>query len=325
VTAGEARLSARASDAIRAAIRLAGGREVCFVGTVDAEGKVQGARVVARGDARSVLALPGFAKRGELLVHNHPSGLLEPSSADLEVAARLHDDGIGFAIVDNEATRLYVVVEVPRHEPEHPLDPDAIADLLDAHGPIAAHLGQFEDRPSQREMAATIATLYTKGGIGMLEAGTGVGKSLAYLVPALRWAAANGERTVVSTNTITLQEQLIGKDLPILAAALTDQKVRFAMLKGWHNYLCKLRLETARSEGASLFEESMADEFHALDAWAAKTKDGSLADLHVQPRSEVWDEVAAEGDLCTRMRCPHFDGCFVFMARRRAAEADVVW
>lgn len=324
MTAGEARLSARASDAIRAAIRLAGGREVCFVGTVDAEGKVQGARVVARGDARSVLALPGFAKRGELLVHNHPSGLLEPSSADLEVAARLHDDGIGFAIVDNEATRLYVVVEVPRHEPEHPLDPDAIADLLDAHGPIAAHLGQFEDRPSQREMAATIATLYTKGGIGMLEAGTGVGKSLAYLVPALRWAAANGERTVVSTNTITLQEQLIGKDLPILAAALTDQKVRFAMLKGWHNYLCKLRLETARSEGASLFEESMADEFHALDAWAAKTKDGSLADLHVQPRSEVWDEVAAEGDLCTRMRCPHFDGCFVFMARRRAAEADVV-
>lgn len=324
MTAGEARLGARAADAIRAAIRLAGGREVCFVGTADGEGILQGARVVARGDARSVLALPGFAKRGELLVHNHPSGLLEPSHADLEVAARLHDDGIGFAIVDNQATRLYVVVEVPSREPEHALDPDAIAGLLDAHGPVAAHLGRFEDRPTQREMAATIATLYTKGGIGMLEAGTGVGKSLAYLVPALRWAAANGERTVVSTNTITLQEQLIGKDLPILAEALTDQKVRFAMLKGWHNYLCKLRLETARVEGASLFEESLADEFAAIEAWAAKTRDGSLADLAVQPRREVWDEVAAEADLCTRMRCPHFDTCFVFMARRRAAEADVV-
>ena len=145
VTAGEARLGTRAADAIRAAIRLAGGREVCFTGTVDAEGVVQGARPVARGDARSVLALPGFARRGEMLVHNHPSGLLEPSNADLEVAARLHDDGIGFAIVDNEATRLYVVVEVPRHEAEHPLDADAVADLLDAHGPIAAHLGRFED------------------------------------------------------------------------------------------------------------------------------------------------------------------------------------
>ena len=324
MSGGEARLGARAADAIRAAIRLAGGREVCFVGTMDGDGMVQAARAVARGDARSVLALPGFAKRGELLVHNHPSGLLEPSSTDLEVAARLHDDGIGFAIVDNAATRLYVVVEVPRHEPEHPLDGAAVAGLLDAHGPVAAHLGRFEDRPTQREMAAAIATLYTKGGIGMLEAGTGVGKSLAYLVPALRWAAANGERTVVSTNTITLQEQLIGKDLPILAEALTDQKVRFAMLKGWHNYLCKLRLETARAEGASLFEESLADEFAALDAWAAKTKDGSLADLAVHPRREVWDEVAAEGDLCTRMRCPHFDTCFVFMARRKAAEADVV-
>ncbi|MHB1312092.1 MAG: helicase C-terminal domain-containing protein [Gemmatimonadaceae bacterium] len=324
VTAGEARLGTRAADAIRAAIRLAGGREVCFTGTVDTAGVVQGARPVARGDARSVLALPGFARRGEMLLHNHPSGLLEPSGADLEVAARLHDDGIGFAIVDNEATRLYVVVEVPRHEAERPLDADAVADLLDAHGPVAAHLGRFEDRPTQREMSAAIANLYTRGGIGLLEAGTGVGKSLAYLVPALRWAAQNGERTVVSTNTITLQEQLVNKDLPILAEALTDQKVRFALLKGWHNYLCKMRLETARAEGASLFEESLADEFAALEAWAAKTRDGSLSDLPVQPRSEVWDEVAAEGDLCTRLRCAHFDSCFVFAARRKAAEADVV-
>ena len=87
MTAGEARLGARAADAIRAAIRLAGGREVCFTGTVDAEGVVQGARPVARGDARSVLALPGFARRGEMLVHNHPSGLLEPSNADAAPSA----------------------------------------------------------------------------------------------------------------------------------------------------------------------------------------------------------------------------------------------
>jgi len=324
VTAGEARLGARAAGAIRTAVHMAGGREVCFVGTMDAAGQLQSARAVARGDARSVLALPGFARRGEVLVHNHPSGVLDPSDADLDVAARLHDDGIGFAIVDNEATLLYVVVEVPRPEAEHPLDADAVAGLLDAHGPIAAHLGRFEDRPTQRDMAAAIATLYSKGGIGLLEAGTGVGKSLAYLVPALRWAAANGERTVVSTNTITLQEQLVGKDLPILQQALTDQKVRFALLKGWHNYLCRQRLETACAEGASLFEEGLAGELDMLVAWAAKTKDGSLSDLATPPRGDVWDEVAAEGDLCTRMRCPHFDNCFVFAARRRAAEADVV-
>lgn len=324
MTAGEPRLGARAADAIRSAIRLAGGREVCFTGTMDGAGMLQTARAVARGDSRSVLALPGFARRGEILVHNHPSGVLEPSEADLDVAARLHDDGIGFAIVDNEASRLYVVVEVPRVAAEHPLDADAIADLLDAEGPVAAHLGRFENRPAQRDMSATIAALYTKGGIGLLEAGTGVGKSLAYLVPALRWAAANGERTIVSTNTITLQEQLVGKDLPILEKALTDQKVRFALLKGWHNYLCLQRLETARAEGASLFDDGVADELDAIVSWAAATRDGSLADLATPPRSDVWDEVAAEGDLCTRMRCPHFDRCFVFAARRKAAEADVV-
>lgn len=323
-THGEPRIASRVALAIRTAVQLAGGREVCFVGVMDEDGILQSARPVARGDVRSVLALPGFARRGEVLVHNHPSGILEPSGADLEVAARVHDDGIGFAIINNEATHLYVVVEVPRAEPEHPLDPDVVAELLNVSGPLAAHVGRFEDRPTQREMAATIANLYTKGGIGLLEAGTGVGKSLAYLVPALRWAAANGERTIISTNTITLQEQLVGKDLPILQEALTDQKVRFALLKGWHNYLCLLRLDAAKADGASLFEPEVADALDMLTAWAAKTKDGSLADLPVTPRTELWDEVAAEPDLCTRMQCPHFDRCFVFAARRRAAEADVV-
>src|SRR5579884_1678759 len=111
--ASDSRLSSKAALAMRAAIRLAGGREVCFVCTLDEEGVVVTARTVARGDSSSVLALPGFASRGEMLVHNHPSGNLEPSGPDLEVAARLHDDGIGFAIIDNGATELYVVVEVP--------------------------------------------------------------------------------------------------------------------------------------------------------------------------------------------------------------------
>src|SRR5688500_3700993 len=101
---------------MRAAITMAGGREVCFVCTLDEDGVVQTARVVARGDVQSVLALPGFARRGEMLVHNHPSGLLEPSGPDYDVAARMHDDGIGFGIVDNHAAALYVVVEVPRTE-----------------------------------------------------------------------------------------------------------------------------------------------------------------------------------------------------------------
>jgi ATP-dependent DNA helicase DinG len=306
------------------AVKLAGGREVCFACQVDDAGIVRAARVVARGDATSVLALPGFAEKGEMLVHNHPSGLLEPSQADLQVAARIHGNGIGFGIVNNDASELYVVVEVPRAARAAPLDPARVDDALGPDGLIARRMRRYEDRPAQRALAAEITGLYNAGGVGLLEAGTGVGKSMGYLVPALRWAAANGERTVVSTATIALQEQLVGKDLPFLAGALTDQKVRFALLKGWRNYLCKARLETATVGAAALFEPGMRAELEAIRLWAARTSDGSVADLPTPPRPEVWDEVAAEPDVCTRTRCAYFDDCFLFTARRAAAEADVI-
>ncbi len=311
---------------LRAQISAAGGREVSFVATVAADGSLTGARAVARGTVDRVLALPGVAERGEMLLHNHPSGALEPSIPDLNVAARLHDGGVGFGIINNDGNELYVVVEVPRARPAVRIDPLAVVDQMGERGPIARALGQYEDRPSQRDMAAYIADAYNDGGVVLLEAGTGVGKSFAYLVPALAWAAATGERTVVSTNTINLQEQLVGKDLPLLHVALAtaDRAPTFALLKGWRNYVCLARLHQAVGAQRSLLEPDKYDELNGLLEWAGRTPDGTLADLPVTPSNEVWDEVSAEADLCARLECPHFDPCFLFKARRRAAEADVV-
>ena len=307
-------------------ISAAGGREVCFVATLDSTGIVIEARAVARGTADMVLALPGIARAGQMVLHNHPSGVLEPSPPDLHVAARLHDGGVGFGILNNNADELYVVVEVAPATPETRLDPLDVVETLGERGPIAPILGAFEDRPSQRDMAAHISDAYNDGGVVLLEAGTGVGKSFAYLVPALAWARANKERTIVSTNTINLQEQLVGKDLPVLARALEQGEYRptWALLKGWRNYLCLSRLEQAMSHQQSLLEPERLQELVSLTEWASRTSDGTLADLPAPPTSEVWDEVAAESDICTRLRCPHFDRCFLFRARRRAAEADVV-
>lgn len=320
------RLLPEVRDAVAREIAAARGREVCFVATVDAAGGLATVRVVARGTPDMVLALPGFAARGEMLVHNHPSGHLEPSAADLSVAARLHDGGVGFAIVNNDATELYVVVEVPRATPEVRLDPFEVVATLGEDGPVARELGAYEDRPSQRDMAAYIADAYNDGGIVLMEAGTGVGKSFAYLVPLLRWAQANRERTIVSTNTINLQEQLVGKDLPLLRRALStdDYTPTFALLKGWRNYLCLSRLQLAGAGQQSLLEPERQEEVVSIAEWAIHTRDGTLGDLPFTPSHEVWDEVAAEPDLCTRIKCPHFDACFLFKARRRAAEADVV-
>ena len=217
-------------------------------------------------------------------------------------------------------------VDVVEHDRElRALDPVAVSDDLGPDGPVAAAMQRFEDRPTQRAMAQAVVDLYNNGGVGLLEAGTGVGKSLGYLIPALRWAAANGERTVVSTNTINLQEQLVRKDLPFLRDALApEQNVRFALLKGWRNYLCKLRLAQATLLGPTLVDDDASEALEAIRIWSETTEDGSLSDLAAPPRAEVWDEVAAEPDLCTRNACPHFQDCFLFKARREAAQADVV-
>jgi len=323
-------LSERIAPGVRAflagEIAAAGGREVSFVAEVDRDGVVIAARVVARGTVDMVLALPGATSRGEMLLHNHPSGHLSPSPADLDVAARLHDGGVGFGIIDNGGTEIYVVVEVPRDRQIIRIDPFDVIHALGERGSIAAHLGQYEDRRSQRDMAAYIADGYNDGGVQLMEAGTGVGKSFAYLVPALAWARTNQERTVVSTNTINLQEQLVGKDLPLLREALSTGHYApsFALLKGWRNYLCLFRLHQAVGSQRTLLEQDKLDELIGLSEWAGHTADGTLSDLPVTPTPEVWDEVSAEADLCTRLKCPDFDRCFLFRARRRAAEADVV-
>ncbi len=258
-------------------------------------------------------ALPGAEDDGDAL-----TDALETSALEWESAPADGDDALAAGVVADAPTQ--------------PLDPEAIAHDLGPDGPIARALARaessaataYEDRSSQRDMAAAVADLYNAGGVALLEAGTGVGKSLAYLVPALRWAALSGQRTVVSTNTINLQEQLVGKDLPLLELALRDQPVRFALLKGWRNYLCLHRLEHAVAGAPALFDVDQARELAAIATWSQHTTDGSLADAPAPPRAEVWDEVAAEPDLCGRQRCPHYDRCFVFRARRAAAQADVV-
>lgn len=177
-TSGEPRLAKAAAQAVRTQILLHGGNEVCFVCTVDKDGMLATARKVAAGDVQSVLALPGVAERGQMLLHNHPSGELTPSEADLEVAWRLHQNGVGFAICDNGATRVYVVTEIPTQRERVPLAIEAIHETLGPDGPIAAVMRGvgngtlsargYEDRPSQRDMAAEVAQRYNRGGVALL-------------------------------------------------------------------------------------------------------------------------------------------------------------
>lgn len=316
-------LGPEAAARVRAEITRAGGNEVCFVVSTTEDGELVDAKVLSRGNSSAVLAAIRTFRPGQVLLHNHPSGQLSPSDADLAVAERLWAEGVGFAITDNDAAELYLVLAPPPARRSAPIDLDELENDLGPGGILSrAHPG-YEDRPDQRALAAGIARLFHEGGIALSEAGTGIGKSVAYLLPAIRWAVQNKERTIVSTNTINLQEQLVRKDLPFLREAL-DLPFRFALVKGRNNYVSIRRAKLAALNAASLFPDGRESELQALVQWTEKTTDGSLSDLPFRPSMEVWDEIASESDVCLRARCPHFESCFYQRSRRDAATADIL-
>ena len=188
----------------------------------------------------------------------------------------------------------------------------------------------FEFRPEQQEMAVAVAQALQKNRHLAVEAGTGVGKSLAYLIPAILFAVANHKKAVVSTHTINLQEQLTEKDLPMLSGIL-GVPFTFTMLKGRGNYLCTRRLSKALQQSGNLFTSSESEELRRIEEWAATTTDGSLSDFEVEPDPKVWAQVCSERGLCSPKMCgyPSEFGkqhgiCFFQRARKRILASDVL-
>ncbi|RLB72454.1 MAG: helicase, partial [Deltaproteobacteria bacterium] len=251
-------LSPDSIDQLRYAIKEADGNEVFILGQTDAERRIVQVEVLARGSESAVPAILQTCSYGDVVLHNHPSGNLQPSAADIEVASQFGSLGVGFYIVNNRVDDLYRVVEAFAEKNIEKLKPEQIDALLGPDGVIAAKLPDYEDRPEQLRMAFVVADAFNQGQVAVVEAGTGTGKSLAYLVPALLWARANQERVVISTRTINLQEQLIRKDLPFLQRA-TGIEFYAVLVKGRSNYFCRRRGETAGRE-LGLFDQKQVEE-----------------------------------------------------------------
>lgn len=196
-----------------------------------------------------------------------------------------------------------------------------VRESLSQDGCIARNLTGFESRPEQVQMACAVEEALGGGGHLVVEAGTGVGKSFAYLVPVVGLVAQRKGPVLISTFTITLQEQLINKDIPFLADCL-GAPFTAVLAKGRGNYLCKRRLEFARRGARLLFDKESA-QLDAINEWAASTKDGSLSDLGFVPRPNVWAMVTSEHGNCRGRACGHFGDCFYRRARRRLDSADI--
>jgi ATP-dependent DNA helicase DinG len=181
----------------------------------------------------------------------------------------------------------------------------------------------FEFRPQQQEMAAAVANALEEERHLVVEAGTGVGKSLAYLTPAILLAIEQHKKAIVSTHTINLQEQLLYKDIPILKKILPVE-FKAALIKGRQNYLCPRRLERALQQANELFTGPEQNELNRLAEWARTTRDGSLSDLSVEPDPKVWIQVCSEAHICTQKTCGQDSRCFYQQARKRLLSADVL-
>ena len=201
------------------------------------------------------------------------------------------------------------------------IDCEEAGGLIGSGGKLSQISSNFEERPVQIELLKNIANAFNHNLIGVYEAGTGVGKSYAYLIPSVLWAITNKERIIISTGTINLQQQLCEKDIPAVEKII-GKKIKFILMKGRQNYICKRRLMETSSV-LDLFEDETEEIKHIAD-WEETTDTGSKSEMPFMPSENAWTKVNSESDACMGKRCPFFNECYVMKVRKEASTANVI-
>ena len=217
------------------------------------------------------------------------------------------------------------VIEMPTQSGS-PVTAEEVGKLFGADGPLAKGLEGYEDRPEQIEMAQRVGESLSAGKHLMAEAGTGVGKSLAYLVPAILFAQRSGRPVMISTHTKNLQSQLFDKDLPFLRKHLGID-FDAALLKGRPNYLCLRKFMYTLQESAHELDDEERAQLLPIMTWATQTEDGDVSELAAfapEKNYELWDRLHTVGDDCLKRQCPFYKRCFVYKARGKTRDADLV-
>lgn len=321
----EERFTADVIRIMREKIKEHDGAEVVFCGLINEDGLVSEITTVASGHETAAPAPAAHMRDADVVIHNHPSGVLRPSSADIATAAQLGRDGIGSYIVDNLVTRVTVTVEPYSAAERVEVDGGSLVDFCESEAGLSKFIGDYEYRESQSQMMKAVAEALNKNRLLVVEAGTGIGKSLAYLIPSVKWAQENksrgGDRIVVSTATITLQDQLIQKDLP-LALKILNADVKYVLMKGRNNYLCLRRFDEELVSGTTLFEEEA--DLESLREWSLQTATGDFSELTFPLDPALKSRVCSESDNCLAVQCPFYEKCFVFNLRKEAASAQII-
>lgn len=318
---------------IKEAIENNEGQEVSFVGYIDRNGMVSEAEVMAYGNDSAAPVDMMETLKGDVLIHNHPGAeeneeLLRASEADIGLASQLANRKIGFYIIDNTCRFANIIF---RPEARIYLKPEEIANIFEDGGLLSKNIPQFEPRAEQVELVNGVTESVNGSKVLISEAGTGTGKSLAYLIPAAVWAVQNKKRVVVSTQTINLQQQIFSKDMQIVERVLKDyvkEEAAYSVLIGKGNYLCKKKLQELyrdQERQESLFEDDEDRRIiHQLEEWSGRCQEGTIGEFGEFIRSDLWEELACDTNSCSRRKCAYYSDCFYYRARLLAERSNIL-
>lgn len=261
-------------------------------------------------------------KSGEVILCCHPRGMLLPTEQEEEFAHFLENQGIGFYLLHPSCTRVKRLAKATTPQFSiSALNLQTIADPLKPGGGLSQIAPNYEPREAQIALLEFIAHHFNENSIGIAEGGTGVGKSFAYLIPAIQWAQANDDRIVISTATIALQQQLLHKDIPFVKRLLKS-RIKAVLVKGKQNYLCLHHLFELLEEEKMFLKEQ--DPLLQIALWAETTKTGDKSDLPFLPPEDTWSRISGDTETCLGTKCAHYQNCFIFKARKDAMQAQII-
>ena len=298
-------------------------KSMIFKATFDEDEKIQKPFFLSLYKKKSFEETLTKAGKNEVIIRTTKPNQLYPSDMELELSEELYTRrNIAYCLLSSDLDDFYFVQDIDRIF----LEEIDIENYFAKDGILAKEIKGFEYREEQEEMAQYIQDAINEDRKIIVEAGTGTGKTLAYLIPSIKWAVTNKKKVIIATNTINLQEQLLLKDIPLAKSIIKDE-FSYVLVKGRNNYVCKRlfnELALGKSIDIETFSMEAREQIEYILKWGNKTKTGDKAELPFEVYPDVWELVESTTELCLGKKCPYRKECFYMKTRMEKMEADIL-
>lgn len=298
-------------------------KSMIFKATFDEDEKIQKPFFLSLYKKKSFEETLTKVGKNEVIIRTTKPNQLYPSDMELELSEELYTrKNIAYCLLSSDLDDFYFVQDIDRIF----LEEIDIENYFAKDGILAKEIKGFEYRQEQEEMAQYIQDAINEDRKIIVEAGTGTGKTLAYLIPSIKWAVTNKKKVIIATNTINLQEQLLLKDIPLAKSIIKDE-FSYVLVKGRNNYVCKRlfnELVLGKSVDIETFSMEAREQIEYILKWGNKTKTGDKAELPFEVYPDVWELVQSTTELCLGKKCPYRKECFYMKTRMEKMEADIL-